>query len=257
MVWIHFRSLEWGIKIDSNYREMIKSRAWDLLVDLFGDQKDGLQISLRQYYESMRLRGDHPDIYRSEAYNERHKISFIEYERYKEAKGQELVRLRHDASVYRLMQRYHFDYMLKQKSRMSTEFDVEGWYIDVAKRLQKAMRRRVAERGIAIECNPTSNYLIGVFRDYTKHPMFVFNKDHLEGTGIDEPQLTVTVNTDDIGVFDTSLKNEYAVVLMALKKKRHAAGNYDDEAIYEYLEMLRENGHIVSFVQDERRMSEL
>ena len=55
------------------------------------------------------------------------------------------------------------------------------------------------------------------------------------------------MNTDDIGVFDTSLSNEYAVLCAAIIRYRHEEGNWNDEAVYEYLEGLRQNGLEMAF----------
>ena len=38
-------------------------------------------------------------------------------------------------------------------------------------------------------------------------------------------QLSVSINTDDQGVFDTLLENEYALMALALKKKKDKNNN--------------------------------
>ena len=92
----------------------------------------------------------------------------------------------------------------------------------------------IAEKDIAIECNPTSNIMIGPFSKYEEHPIFRFyqieekNKKH---------KLSVSINTDDKGVFATSLTNEYSLIAMALTKQRTYDGKrkWDDESIVDYL----------------------
>ena len=42
-------------------------------------------------------------------------------------------------------------------------------------------------------------------------------------------QLSVSINTDDQGVFDTLLENEYALMALALKKKK----DKDNHKIYD------------------------
>ena len=59
--------------------------------------------------------------------------------------------------------------------------------------------------------------------------------------------IQVSINTDDIGVFDTSLENEYALVFESIRRNRYAEGNYNDDEIYEYLEYLRQNGLRMAF----------
>ena len=73
-----------------------------------------------------------------------------------------------------------------------------------------------------------------------------FNNMYLK-TEAREPNLKISINTDDIGVFDTLLSNEYAVLFGAIRDKRHHEGQLNDEPIYEYLDYIRETGNIMSF----------
>ena len=111
---------------------------------------------------------------------------------------------------------------------------------------QEEIRKILVKNGISIECNPTSNYLIGTFSQYDEHPIMQFN-DYKLGGHSKKTQIKVSINTDDIGVFDTSLSNEYALLLSSIIRKRHQEKNYNDEEVYEYLDYLRENGLNMSF----------
>lgn len=94
----------------------------------------------------------------------------------------------------------------------------------------QALQKMLARKGIAIECNPTSNVLIGAFGEYEMHPLLKFDKS-LVGNDDRSPNLNISINTDDIGVFDTSLSNEYAMMFAAIRKKRHEEGNENDLSI--------------------------
>jgi adenosine deaminase len=61
--------------------------------------------------------------------------------------------------------------------------------------------RKIAERGIVLECCPSSNVSLGVFTSFAEHP---FPK--LRQTGC-----KVTLNSDDPPYFRTSLKREYDI----------------------------------------------
>ena len=65
-------------------------------------------------------------------------------------------------------------------------------------------------------------------------------------------QLSVSINTDDQGVFDTLLENEYALMALALKKKKDKDNNkiYDIEDIYEWIDYVRKMGIEQSFKGD-------
>lgn len=56
--------------------------------------------------------------------------------------------------------------------------------------------------------------------------------------------LSVSINTDDQGVFDTLLENEYALMTLALKKAIGEENHllYDLEDIYEWIDYVRRMG---------------
>ena len=114
------------------------------------------------------------------------------------------------------------------------------------------MQELVAAKGISIECNPSSNYLIGTFHEYKKHPIRRFYNKELtsdEKELNDCAQLSVSINTDDQGVFYTSLENEYALMTLALEKARDEDGNhkYNRMKIYDWINAIRKMGLIQSF----------
>lgn len=65
-------------------------------------------------------------------------------------------------------------------------------------------------------------------------------------------QLSVSVNTDDLGVFGTSLENEYALLAIALEKEKDANGNkkYHSRCIYNWLESIRQMGEEQRFMKE-------
>ncbi|MEN8260171.1 MAG: hypothetical protein ABFS02_06215 [Pseudomonadota bacterium] len=79
-------------------------------------------------------------------------------------------------------------------------------WIKMVTRLQSMLRKRLAHRRICIEANPTSNLLIGHYTDYTQLPY---------QTLIDD-ELALSINTDDPGLFITSLPGEFSVMYSAL-----------------------------------------
>ena len=65
----------------------------------------------------------------------------------------------------------------------------------------------------------------------------------------DCPQLSVSVNTDDQGVFATSLENEYALLASALENVTDENGNYVyvKSMIYDWIDDVRRMGNDQSF----------
>jgi hypothetical protein len=83
--------------------------------------------------------------------------------------------------------------------------DLRAW-----RRLQSAVRSQVARAGLVIESNLTSNHQISVAQTSDQHPLWRFLFPDL-GTGEDEQEvpLVVTVNTDNMLVFNTHLGQEF------------------------------------------------
>lgn len=70
---------------------------------------------------------------------------------------------------------------------------------------------------VKIETNPSSNYLIGTFRRYDKHPIVRWynlgltnNNEELEHC----PQLDVSVNTDDQGCLQPILRTFFTILVI-------------------------------------------
>lgn len=138
---------------------------------------------------------------------------------------------------------YHFNKEVREKGNEIVEFKVTKEYIKLVHAMQNKMISELACRGIGIETNPSSNYLIGTIKKYEEHPILRFNSRKLKKTNIGE-NICVSINTDDQGVFDTLLENEYALMTLALKKSTDEDMNalYDIEDIYEWIDDVRKMG---------------
>lgn len=263
LVWLLYRSLECGVSIGENYRTVMADRAMELLNEIFPSQAQEGQpgIPLDLYYRSWKLRGDHPDLYRSGSYQWENDLTDVEYDRFKipgglpqkQARTDGLDVYRNNRSIAGIYHSYHFDGRSKDKGYRAAGIQIDPWYIDLMEEMQCAMRLELFKKGICIECNPTSNVLIGTFQSYKHHPLLRFNDHHLEQES-QKPKLTVSINTDDLGVFDTSLGNEYALMFHAICRERQEAGNYDNAAVYEYLDYLRQSGIHIAFWKNFKNM---
>ena len=62
-------------------------------------------------------------------------------------------------------------------------------------------------------------------------------------------KMFVSINTDDLGVFDTTLENEYALMACALDNALNAQGEhaYKSSDIYDWIDRIREMGLEQSF----------
>ena len=63
--------------------------------------------------------------------------------------------------------------------------------------------------------------------------------------------MSVSINTDDLGVFSTSLENEYALLACALEGKKDENGSsvYSKDMVYEWIDNVRRMGNDQSFLK--------
>lgn len=245
--WALYKSDQLGVAINSTLRARIKREAIQLLLELYGED-----VNLYDYQQAWLLRGDSPELYRENL--DKKELTQRSFESFSEqcltkqsfSKGRVGEQVRGNSQYRKIYQRYHYNGKTKlngQDKYMRKVTHEEALWIT---RLQDGMQKELMEKGIAIECNPSSNYLISSFKRYDKHPIFRFNS-----TGLNEclSPLSVSINTDDQGVFDTTLENEYALLAISLEKAKDDEGNrlYTPEAIYSWLDYVRKLGLQQSF----------
>jgi len=210
-----------------------------------------------QFYDAWKLRGDNPDLYLNRYkedielipnydYWQRCRINYF-YPKNSNIRSNETVKF--------LYHEYHFNPGIKRSGKMIKQFSISDDYICLVTEVQKCYQDSIKNLNIGIECNPTSNYLIGTFDRYAKHPIVNFYNLGLE-TNPEKikacPQLFVSINTDDQGIFGTSLENEYALMAIALEKEKDEYGKskYNQAMIYQWLDNIRKMGLEQSFKKD-------
>ena len=274
LVWLLHRSLEWDIEVPGSLRENLRLRAQQLLDTIYPSKGDeSTNITLRTYYEAWHLRSDDPELYWNNRFGDKHAKRAIEdrflmldqsykramLDRRKDSKGIDFrTLLRRSNSIFQTLFRYHFGYKERVEGEKPVCFVATPDYATVLEQLQVRMMEKIMVEGIAIECNPSSNHLIGTFDRYEQHPIFRFNHfglGHLESINFSS-QIRVSVNTDDLGVFDTSIENEYALLFGALCTKRDAMGRpvHSHDEILAYIEHLRTMGNEMTFPKAEKKL---
>lgn len=102
---------------------------------------------------------------------------------------------------------------------------------------------KIAHKGINVETNPVSNVNIGELYGMDMHPIMrlndTFDKDY--------KRVMVSINTDDPGVFSTTLKNQYGFILQMLYKQ-----GIPMEKALRWIDQVRETGLNSTFLN--RRM---
>ena len=97
--------------------------------------------------------------------------------------------------------------------------------VKIVSDLQIVLLSLILDKHIVVETNPSSNVVIGPIDGYDSHTVHKFIKDGIRAT----------INTDDKGIFSTSLPNEYSLFACSAKNN-----NADESDIIKKLEILRE-----------------
>jgi hypothetical protein len=107
--------------------------------------------------------------------------------------------------------------------------------VEALNAVQYALRRGIAQRGIVIEVNPSSNLLIGDLLDLRNHPILRLNPPVPEPNG--PPPVAIAVGSDDPLTFSTELLREYTLLHQAA-----CAAGYPERVVHEWLESIRRTG---------------
>lgn len=213
-------------------------------------------FTINTYYDSWKLRGDDPE-YFSGGFFKLNDCDKTEWDEYGINKlFPENYRIRYNPEAAYLFHTYHYNNKVKKEGNKKKEISINSCIIEAAQKVQKKMQWIIAQKGICIETNPSSNALIGTFKRYDKHPILNWYNKGL-ATSTDEvqsvPQIQVSINTDDQGVFATYIENEYAYLALALEKMKDENKNprFSRTLIYQWLDNVRHMGLVQSFEEVE------
>lgn len=210
---------------------------------------------ISEYYSAWQLRGDDPECYKNGYFKDTE--DFSEWKRFSVNKEcPRDYRIRYNPECAYLYFLYHYNPHVKNEGRKTIEVQISHKMIKCIKEIQREMQFWISKRGIGIEVNPSSNFFIGTFDRYDKHPVFKLYNIGLTGseTKLNEcPQIPVCINTDDQGIFSTYLENEYALIALALEKAKDENGKnlYNRMFIYQWIENIRKLGLQLSFAKPE------
>lgn len=259
IVWLYHKLTEYKLDGFENLREKILSD-FDFYfsqVYMSKQRKEELHYNIHTYYEAWKLRGDEPELYQDGRFDKENLYTreWLVNRRYPEK-----FENRERREIGMLYYLYHYDRDVREKGAKSVQIYIPAMYVEAVEAVQKAFRRDFGTRGIGIETNPSSNLAISPIQGYDEHPIVqMYNRDITWDTDKlrDCPQLNVSINTDDKGVFHTSLENEYALMACAMEKMRDEKEQpvYNRQMIYQWIDNIREMGNQQSF-QDENRRKE-
>lgn len=235
---IFFKHRELAAYVHRQYEKLFK--------EIYGEE-NGLMIpSVECYYHSWMLRGDAPERYCPDGSIDNNGEVDMEWCQASFSAHERVVKARKDVDARRLYYRYHHDDKVKKNGSkmMAVKYPVE--LVKGIGDVQRRMLGKVRQLGLAIECNPTSNYKIGDIDRYDEHPILHFCPDRL----ILKPgsRLSCSINTDDKGVFATSIEREYAIMAAAISRTK---GNRRKDIVrtLKWLDSIRENSLKQKFIK--------
>lgn len=256
VVWLLMKSREYGITVDTRtdwflndtYQKLINEIGYSHHTAANGNRD---LPDIRDYWDSMYLRGDNPDSY-IEKTTESITIrispdTWDYYARLDCSRVNNIRKYNHKAII--LYRDYHSNQTVRERGDKVKAFVLTHGYVKLITDIQNAMMKMISKKQLCIECCPSSNLRIGRLDRFDNHPIFRFMP--VNNTDTRYP-LAVTVNTDDLGVFSTSLPNEYSLLALALLKKKDAEGNniYSAQEVYDWIERVIDNSHKFTFIKD-------
>lgn len=134
-----------------------------------------------------------------------------------------------------IYKRYHLDYNTKKEYNRLIPITISK-YLSYIEPLQNEVLKFLKRREIAIEVMPSSNTRISFYNKYEEHHIFKWLDKK------DIPDLVIA--TDDPGIFNTNIQNEYLHLYNVLSNRHEKS----DEYIYNLFKTLNNNAKKYSFV---------
>lgn len=238
VAWLYFKLKEYG---GYESAKKILKGIYDEICPKIYDKS----IEISTYYCSWLLRGDCPALFEPDGTVLPCELGPWESAALNE-KASSARNIKEACKLYYL---YHYDESVKTNGNEMTEFTIDdsGVLIQAITSIQYKLCQRVQALGIAIESNPTSNFKIGEIDRYDQHPIykyFDYRKDKRRF------HISTSINTDDKGIFATSIEREYAIIYAAIRRKlelqRPLIGINPD--IDNWIDIIRENSMSQSFL---------
>ena len=252
-VWICIKASQYNIDMPNSLETELMNRAKQIYKEIGYDCYT--PFDLYSYWNSMLLRGDEPcnngGKYVPNTYWKATMRTDWQITAEVDDKAVNIARQDKDACQLYYMYNYCHTIKANGEKRYHDKYENKDIF-RVVSDLQAKMRMEVAHRGIAVECNPTSNLKIGFVDKYCEHPLVKKFDPIAEQNNPYYPLLNASVNTDDRGVFATTLYNEFSLLALGMMKEKNDDGTqkYGHRQIMEYIEHLRQAGEKQRFRVD-------
>ena len=238
-VWLLLRSKELGVKINSVLERKLRYKISEL-ADKIGYNTP---LDVEEYWYSMLLRGNDPQ------YNSSNKrFEDNEWDKTANINDMRLVAANVSNRAKELYHDYFYNPTIKEKGMLLVRYKWDKEIVEVINGMQKKMQTLVSKKGIGIECCPTSNLKIGFIDRYEQHPLLT--RFYPIDADASYPLIKCSINTDDRGVFYTSIYEEYSLIALALykmKDEKTGEPKYNEREILRYIGEIRKNAQQMAF----------
>jgi hypothetical protein len=151
------------------------------------------------------------------------------------------IKARRNPTAFDLYWRWQSDQCIRE---VTEEFiEVKSDFLQAAHYilLQQALMQEVAERGVVIETLPSSNVRISQYKHFSEHHALRWMKSP-SNTQQGDPEILVSLGSDDPGIFSTDIESEFHHLFFALKN----SGLNETEALHRVAQV-NERGRIYRF----------
>ena len=232
-VWLYIKGIEWGEKTMTQImQKWLMNEAASAYVEI--GYNEVMPFEIETYWHSMLMRGTDVDFIGNEI-----QLCSTVWKQTAYQNSKDIRQAMQDEDAVLLYELYHRNKKIKTKGAEVIDIKWRKGTERVVRKVQEQMIQMLADKGIAIESNPTSNYKIGRFDRYDELPLFQFCPIRDKN-----PRTTIctSINTDDRGVFATSIEREYSLISLALKKHPYGRRRYTEAEIRTYIERVQSNG---------------
>ncbi len=151
--------------------------------------------------------------------------------------------------VANILEKYFDDESVFRRGQELIDVPIRSDEVAALFAMQYALRRGIAQNGIVVEVNPSSNLLIGDLLDLRNHPILRLFPPVPDLDG--PPPVSIALGSDDPLTFSTQLLREYTLLHQAA-----CAAGYPERVVQDWLESIRRTGMDARFTKAWRPCAE-
>ena len=143
--------------------------------------------------------------------------------------------------IYYIAYCHFFNVEVRDRGRKEVNIHIPNGMITLIQMAQSIVQEKIRKRGISIEVCPSSNILLGNIKKGYCHPLI--NLLRRTKNDLNELDICVSINTDNQGIFATSLMSEYSLLIKAFENEKNINGDmiFSKDFLYKWVDKLREN----------------